>query len=170
LTVPWNLLSRLASIPHQHLTSILSRSGRRLSFPVDSRHPSPASFRRPEGLRRSACSRYALSDIPNRRERSSLSLTRRLARLPNALTLVIVPIPQVQSRELELQTSPHPEGHGAPALPEMFLLRGSSVLSYDSVSLTIRAFTFVSARPQRASHPLPISPSSTVTWSRGLAS
>lgn len=159
-----NVSTRLESSPTSH--AVLSRPGRRSSFPVDSRHPSPASFRRPEGLRRSACSRHALSDIPNRRERSSLSLTRRLARLSSALTPVIVSIPR---SAIPRARAPVPPPRRATLLPvpEMFLSRGSSVLSYDSVSLSRHASTFASARSQRASHPLPNSPSFNVTLSEG---
>lgn len=111
-------------------------------FPYDSRQPSPVSFRRPEGPRRSTCSSHALSGIPNRRERSSPSLARRLVRLPSALTPVIVSIPRSAFPASSSSSLAVPEGCGASALPEVSLFRAPPVLSYDPVSLYDTRFHF----------------------------
>ena len=135
-TVPWNLLSRLVSNPYRLLTSFLSRSSRRSSFPSDSQHPLHPSLRKPEGPRRSTCSGLALSDDPVRRGCPSRSRALRPASVPDALTPVIVSIPRCAPRARALRTplrTGAPDGH-----------------SYDSVSLPTRPRSRVN-QPAQAS-------------------
>jgi hypothetical protein len=84
-------------------------------FPYDSRTALACLFRRPEGVDDLHARAMSSRTSRNRRERSSPSLARRLAKLPNALTPVIVPIPRSAIPRARAPVPPFPEGCGASA-------------------------------------------------------
>jgi len=148
-----NVSTRFESSPTSDVFS--SRTGRCSSFFLRLPTAFACLFRRPEGPRRSTCSSHALSGIPNRLERSSLSLPRRFVRLPNALTPVIVSIPRSAIPRARAPVRPFPEGIGATACRKFRSCELNPCSRTTRFHLATRVSTLVSTRSLRAHHPQP---------------